>query len=50
MKKERDKPVYVLFGNNAYLNSTYMATHFPNVSDDPEQKSKDNYNFYHSQL
>ena len=36
----------VLFGDNAYLNSTFMATPFPNTSGGP----KDNYNFYHSQL
>jgi len=40
------KPGYVLFGDNAYLNSVYMATPFPNVSQGP----KDNYNFYHSQV
>jgi DDE superfamily endonuclease len=36
----------VLFGDNAYLNSPYMATPYPNVSGG----SKDNYNFYHSQV
>jgi DDE superfamily endonuclease len=36
----------VLFGDNAYLNTTYMVTPFTNVS----QGSKDDYNFYHSQL
>ena len=35
-----------LFGDNAYLNTLYMATPFPNTSGGP----KDNYNFYHSQL
>jgi hypothetical protein len=37
---------FVLFGDNAYLNSTYLATPYPNVSGG----SKDNYNFYHSQV
>ena len=36
----------VLFGDNAYLNSKYMATPFPNVSAGGE----DIYNFYHSQV
>ena len=38
------------WGDNAYLNMSYMAAPFPNVSGDPAQKSKDDYNFYHSQL
>ena len=36
----------VLFGDNAYLNSKYMVTPYPNVS----SGGKDDYNFYHSQL
>ncbi len=36
----------VLFGDNAYINSIFMATPYPNTSGG----SKDNYNFYHSQL
>jgi hypothetical protein len=39
-------PGLVLFGNNAYINLLSMATPFPNVS----SGSKDDYNFYHSQL
>jgi len=35
-----------LFGDNAYINTKYMATPYPNV----KQGSKDAYNFYHSQL
>ena len=35
-----------LFGDNAYVNKSYMATPFPNVSSGGE----DTYNFYHSQL
>ena len=37
---------YVLFGDNAFINSKFMATPYPNVSGG----SKDNYNFFHSQL
>ena len=37
---------HFLFGDNAYLNSHYMVTPFPNVS----SGSKDDFNFYHSQL
>ena len=36
----------VLFGDNAYLNTRYMATPIPNVS----SGSKDDYNFFHSQV
>jgi hypothetical protein len=36
----------VIFGDNAYLNSLFTATPYPNVS----SGSKDNYNFYHSQV
>ncbi len=36
----------VLFGDNAYLNTRYMATPFPNVS----SGSKDDYNYFHSQV
>ena len=37
---------YVLFGDNAYLNSPYMATPYSNVSDNPNKRSEDNYNFF----
>ena len=50
MKKDGNKPRFVLFGDNAYLNSSYMATPYPNVSGDPGKKTKDDYNIYHSQL
>jgi DDE superfamily endonuclease len=40
------QPGLTLFGDNAYLNSPYMATPYQNVSGG----SKDNYNFYHSQV
>ena len=36
----------VLFGDNAYLNTRYKATPFPNVS----SGSKDDYIFFHSQV
>jgi len=39
-------PGLVLFGDNAYINSSFMATPFPNVS----SGNKDDYNFFHSQL
>jgi hypothetical protein len=39
-------PGLCLFGDNAYLNSVYMATPYSGVSGG----SKDAYNFYHSQL
>jgi hypothetical protein len=41
---------YVLFGDNAYLNSPYMATLYSNVPDNPDKRSEDNYYFFHSQL
>ncbi len=37
---------FCLFGDNAYLNSQYMATPNKNVSNG----SRDSYNYYHSQL
>ena len=40
-------PGLCLFGDNAYVNTKYMATPYPNVSNDIE---RDAYNFYHSQL
>jgi hypothetical protein len=39
-------PGLCLFGDNAYLNTPYMATPYANVSGG----TKDSYNFYHSQL
>ncbi len=36
----------VLFGDNAYLNSHYMVTPYPNVS----SGSKDDFIFFHTQL
>ncbi len=39
-------PGLCLFGDNAYMNSTYIATPYSGVSGG----TKDSYNFYHSQL
>jgi hypothetical protein len=50
MQTDGDKQRFVLFGNNAYLNTAYMATPFTNVAGDPNRAAEDNYNFYHSQL
>ena len=36
-----------LFGDNAYVNTRYMATPYANIGEDMD---KDAYNFYHSQL
>ena len=41
---------FVLFGDNAYLNTPFMATPFTNVSGDANCAAEDSYNFYHSQL
>ena len=40
----------VLFGDNAYLKSLFMVTPFTNVAGNPNKKSQDNYNYFHSQL
>ena len=37
---------FLLFDDNAYLNTSFMATPYPNINGD----QKDNFNFYHSQL
>lgn len=42
-----------LFGDNAYVNTPFMATPYPNVGDvsqSDEAKYKDGYNYYHSQI
>jgi hypothetical protein len=50
LKKQLDDgllaPDLCLFGANAYINSHYMVTPYPNTSGG----SKDNYNYFHSQL
>jgi hypothetical protein len=40
----------VLFGDNAYLNTDYMATPYTNVAGNKEHVTKDDYIFFHSQL
>jgi len=50
MKKDAENERFVLFGDNAYLNSPYMATPFTNVAGDANRVAEDSYNFYHSQL
>ena len=50
MKKDVGNNRFVLFGDNAYLNTSYMATPFTNVAGDPNRGAEDNYNFFHSQL
>jgi hypothetical protein len=50
MHQDAGNERYVLFGDNAYLNTSYMATPFTNVAGDPNRAAEDAYNFYHSQL
>ena len=50
MHRDGDKQRFVLFGDNAYLNTAYMATPFTNAAGDPNRVAEDSYNFYHSQL
>jgi hypothetical protein len=45
--ESRLAPGLCLFGDNAYVNTPYMATPYPGTSISQE---KDAYNFYHSQL
>ena len=37
---------FCLYGDNAYVNDTYMAVPFPNTLYGP----RDSYNYYHSQV
>jgi hypothetical protein len=50
MQQDAGNKRFVLFGDNAYLNTPYMATPFTNVSGDANQAAEDSHNFYHSQL
>ncbi len=50
MQQDGDKDRFVLFGDNAYLNTAYMVTPFTNVAGDPNRIAEDCYNFFHSQL
>ena len=36
----------VIFGDNGYLTTKYIATLYPNIAGRDKDKSKDNYNFY----
>ena len=40
----------VIFGDNAYLNTSYMVMPYPNIAGKDQDKSRDNYNFYPSQV
>ena len=40
----------VIFSDNAYLNTQYMATPYSNISGNEEYRPRDDCNFYHSQL
>ena len=50
MHQDGENERFVLFGDNAYINTTYLATPFTNVAGDPNRAAEDSYNFYHSQL
>jgi hypothetical protein len=50
MQQDDGNERFVLFGDNAYLNTPYMATPFTNVTGDANQTAEDSYCFYHSQL
>ena len=46
MHQDGDKNRFILFGNNAYLNTAFMATPVTNVAGDPNRAAEDNYNFF----
>ncbi len=46
LQKGLMKEGLALFGNNAYLNSSFLATPYPNV----RSGSCDDYNYYHLQV
>jgi hypothetical protein len=50
MKKDGENKRFVLFGDNAYLNTPYMVHPFTNVAGDANRVVEDSYIFYHSQL
>ena len=39
MKQDGDTEWFVLFGDNAFLNTAYIATPFTNVANDPNQRN-----------
>ena len=54
MKRRLDTPGFLapglyIFGDNAYINSHYLATPFPNVNSS-EHETKDAYNYFHSNV
>ena len=40
----------VIFGDNAYLNTKFMATPYPKIAGRDQDRNRDNYNFYHLQV
>lgn len=50
MQHEDGNKQFVLFGDNAYMNTPYTSMPFTNVAGDPNCVTEDSYNFYHSQL
>ncbi len=46
LQKGLMKEGLALFGDNAYLNSSFLTTPYPNV----RSRSCDDYNYYHSQV
>ena len=50
LERDGNRMRFVLFGDNAYLNSFNIATPYSGVSNNPDKFAEDNYNFYHSQL
>lgn len=49
MKNDSDTPMHIVFGNYAYLRSTYVAKSNPYVFKNSKQNIKDKHKFYHSQ-
>ena len=54
MKRRLDTPGFLspglyIFGDNAYINTHYLATPFANVNSS-EHKTKDSYNYFHSNV
>ncbi len=46
MYQNGDNNRFVLFDNNGYLNTAYMAIPFTNVAGNPNRAAEDNYNFF----
>ena len=43
-------PGLCLFGDNAYINTSFLATPYPNVSASNDNLTKDAYNYFHSNV